>query len=75
MLLAGWYENCPLIVSESRDWLVCIGAVVQVISKLGTAGTVRLNPNVGEGMPCDRDLNYILLMLKPWGFQKCIWEP
>lgn len=24
----GWYENCPRIMSESRDWLVCTGAPV-----------------------------------------------
>ena len=27
-LLDGWYENCPRIMSESRDWLVCTGAPV-----------------------------------------------
>ena len=27
------------------------------------------------GMPCYGETKYMVLMYRPWGFQKCIWEP
>ena len=64
------------LIINPAGWHVMLGQ--QVASKTddpGQAAHGALEPSVGQGMSCNKETEYIVLMYGPWGFQKCIWDP